>query len=120
VARTLHINASTSRDRHAVVEELERLLGEVGAWITDCHPFSNVSLNVSFEISGSAAAGALAAGFWESRLQQAGLQVSAACLAALRETIARCAPDAALGGTVQITFFHQERDLRIPVPAIPG
>jgi hypothetical protein len=120
VARTLHINASTSRDRHAVVEELGRLLGEVGAWITDCHPFSNVSLSLSFEMSGSAAATALATGFWENRLQQAGLQVSAACLAEVRDTIARCAPDALLGGTVQITFFHQESDLRIPVPAVPG
>jgi hypothetical protein len=76
VGRTLHINASTSRDRHAVVEELERLLGEAGAWITDCHPFSNVSLSLSFEISGIAAAAAVAAALWESRLQQAGLQVT--------------------------------------------
>lgn len=84
-----------------------------GGWILDAKLFSNVSINLSFEIPASRIDSLLDA------LESIELHLSPSSL----ESLAQHRSDQTSGdiaGSLQITFIHDEPDLRIEVPAIPG
>lgn len=84
-----------------------------GGWILDAKLFSNVSINLSFEIPASRIDSLREA------LELSELHLSTSSV----ESIAQHSSDEHSGdiaGSLQITFIHNEPDLRIQVPAIPG
>jgi len=84
-----------------------------GGWILDAKLFSNASINLSFEIPASRIGSLLDA------LELIELHLRTPNL----ESIAQHRSDGPSGdiaGSLQITFIHDEPDLRIEVPAIPG
>ena len=94
-----------SRARSAITDS--------GGWILDAKLFSNVSINLSFEIPASRI------GSLRDALESIELHLSTSSL----ESIARRHADQQSGdiaGSLQITFIHNDPDLRIEVPAIPG
>lgn len=47
----LPLNGITTRNRVAVTENIRTALDEAGGWITDYHPFADLSACISFEIA---------------------------------------------------------------------
>jgi len=91
-----------------------------GAWVVDVKLFSNMSACFNFEVPRSHTAqlrGALAA---------TGLHLSKESDESFASLLEHCESDAGgwqepdIAGTLQITFIHNEPDLRIEVPQIPG
>ena len=90
-----------------------------GAWVVDVRLFSNVSVCFNFEIPSSHTAQLREA------LAATGLHLtkeSDDSFASLleHESDADDLQESDIAGTLQITFIHNEPDLRIEVPQIPG
>lgn len=112
----LQLNATTRSPRHQVIELAKDAITAGGGWILDFTLFSNVSICLNFELPVNQV----------NRLRDALLTTdlwwSESSLQAFEDFAAPSLqeepPD--LRGTLQITFIHDEPDLRIPVPMVPG
>lgn len=104
---TLRINATTRADRHQTIRLVEEAIGSSGGWLLDFYMFSNISICFNIEIKTGDIDRLLAA------LRNIELNLTA-------EPPDIEDPDSILDGTIQITFIHNEPDLRIDVPAVPG
>lgn len=116
----LRVNGFTRADRNHVIAALRDAVTQSGGWITDFKLFSNVSICINFEIPFKRL------GDFHSSLKAIDLRLSeesAATLVAYSggqgRDGARAAP-ADVVGTLQVTFIHDEPDLRVEVPPIPG
>lgn len=122
----LRLNATTHGDRHRMIELAKDAIGASGGWILDFTIFSNVSICLNFELQlGNVAR-------LREALEQTELQLSDASLQALdglagsaeRQVHPVSSPSinspTDVIASLQITFIHNEPDLRIPVPMIPG
>ena len=115
----LRLNAVTRGDRHETITRAERAIQECG-FVTDFHMFSNQSISLNFEL----AVGKV--GTLYGLLQDTGLKFSEESRRLLEnfqrgmEQLNAEARASEVTGTLQITFFHEEPDLRIEVPPIPG
>ena len=91
-----------------------------GAWVVDVKLFSNVSVCFSFEVPGSHVEQLREA------LATTGLHLTNDSVDSLVSLLDPDAPDTDgsqgrdIAGTLQITIIHNEPDLRIEVPQIPG
>ena len=94
------------------------LLG--GGYVTDFHMFSNAVICINFEVS-AGNTGRLYASLiaTELRLSQESHDLLAGYADQLR-LLGERAKAADVRGTLNITFIHDETDLRIEVPPIPG
>lgn len=114
----LRLNATTWEDRHRVIESAKDAIAGNGGWILDFKFFSNVSVMISFELPQQNIMA------FRDALSKMELQLSESGLVAIGELAEQeTAPaelPACLNATLQITFIHNEPDLRIPVPMIPG
>jgi hypothetical protein len=114
----IRINAFTRADRNEVILLASEAINSSGGWVIDSKLFSNVSINLSFEIELKNI----------RRLNQAlkdiDIRLTEKSRAALDELGERASnanePAADVAGTLQITFIHNEPDLRIEIPPIPG
>ena len=84
-----------------------------GAWIVRVTSFSNMSICFNFEIPGKSILQLLDA------LTSEQLQLSLESINQL-EAIALRNLTSDVSGSLQITIMHNEPDLKIPVPTIPG
>ncbi len=111
----LQLAAVTAHPRHALVAQLTEVLNGVGS-VLDSHQFSNLALAIQFEVS------VRKRSQLRPSLLALPLSFSNSSLTAL-ESLER-APDSQLPadilGNLHITFAHQEPDLRMHIPAIPG
>lgn len=111
VAEAFKINGIARADRHLVVDRIKDAVQNYGGWILDFRQFSNISICLNVEIAldrlESLHAGLAGIGLILDPLVQApgGNQTITS-----RTAI----------GTIQVTFIHNEPDLRVEVPAIPG
>ncbi len=115
VVSQLRINAVTREDRNEMISRVKEAMTGSGAWIVDVKQFSNVSVCFNFEIPGHKASRLRAA------LVDVGLRLAPEnddSVSSIRDQAESDHAD--LAGTLQITFIHNEPDLRIEVPAIPG
>lgn len=114
--KPLRLSAVTRADRHRMIEAAKDAIGAGGGWILDFRLFSNLSINIVFELPNRRAADLLVrleALDW--KFDEEGRRDLLAC----NEQAATIEPYD-IGGTLQITFIHDQPDLHIPVPAIPG
>lgn len=104
------LHAITRRERHAVTTEAMDLIAALGGWVDDARMFSNTMTTIRFHLA-------------ESRLEDLRSRL---CEGGLPTTIAggelRRSPsaDRERAGSLQITFVHDEGDLRHEVPSVPG
>lgn len=115
IATQLKLNAVTKEDRNEMIARVREAMAAGGAWILDTKQFSNVSICFNFEIPERKATRL------RDELLAIGLRLmedAEDSLAIVRDTSESGVPD--LAGTLQITFIHNEPDLRIEVPPIPG
>jgi len=113
VSPALRISGTTRSNRDEVIARARTVITDSGGWILDVKLFSNVSINLSFEIPASRIDSL------RDALELIELHLSISSL----ESIAQHRADEESGdiaGSLQITFIHDEPDLRIQVPAIPG
>ena len=115
----LRLNAVTRLDRRLMTARAKEAISEHGS-LLDFHLFSNRSICFKFEM----AAGKI--GKLHDALQQSGLKLSAPtehllanCRKGLEQLDAK-EKASEVTGTLEITFIHDEPDLRIEVPPIPG
>ena len=112
----LRINGVTRTGRRLAIAQLRDAVNESGGWITDFHLFSNHSICINFEIAARDVP-ALASSLASIKLLLS--DESADALAPYSEGPAPGA-DLEVAGTLQVSFVHDEPDLRIEVPPIPG
>lgn len=110
----LRLNGTTKNDRHQVIEAVKDAIAVNGGWILDFTQFSNLSICFRFELPREKVA------MLGSALSEANLQLSESATLAIRELTGEEVGATDLLATLQITFVHDEPDLRIPVPMIPG
>lgn len=115
----LRLNAVTRLDRHLMITRAKEAISEHGS-ITNFHLFSNRSICLNFEL----AVGKV--GKLHDSLRASGLKLTEAtqrlltdCRAGLEQLDAQ-ARASEVTGTLEITFIHDEPDLLIEVPPIPG
>ena len=115
----LRLIAFTRETRTEMIARVREAFSASGGWITDFHEFSNVSLCLNFEIPSQKTrelCSALRATGLD--LTQEDQLVPSAASSSHPATSDLAASDSV--GTLQITFIHNEPDLIIPVPSIPG
>lgn len=116
----LRLNGITRRDRHEMISRVKDAVLKGGGFVVDFHVFSNRSVCLNFEVS----AGKI--GSLKDALEETGLGLTEESRAHLAEGSERAeqlsVEDEAseVTGTLEITFIHDEPDLRIEVPPIPG
>lgn len=113
------LNGFTRVPRHQMIPLAREALLNSGADILDARFFSNISLCINFELH------ARRIEQLQTALADINLKLSVESLeslAAFRASAQRGVGEttASISGTLQITFIHDEPDLRIEVPPIPG
>ena len=118
--KVLRIDAVTAENRHDMTERARQAIASCGGSILDFRQFSNASVCITFEIAAARLAGLRAA------LSRAGLRLSAGSLDSIAEACEAAGRRGESGGageldcTLAVFFVHDEPDLRIEVPAVPG
>lgn len=114
----LRLNATTKVERHQVIEAIKDAIADSGGWILDFRQFSNLSATINFELPLKNLVA------FQEAVSKIGLRLNESNLLAISELAERQIAPAelpmSLNATLQITFIHDEPDLRIPVPMIPG
>jgi hypothetical protein len=115
----LQLNGITKIERFEMLDRLKKAISASNGWITDFHQFSNFSVCLNFEIELKHVPEL------RSSLLETTLNLDEKSLLLLDEfsnqssEINQTANKEILG-TLQISFIHNEPDLRIEVPPIPG
>lgn len=109
-ANPFHLYAITRLERHAVTLAVRRAISDGGGWITGFRQFSNASIALDLDVTAS-------------RLPELHAAIEAVGLT-LSPTLAEL-PEPPPGQdempvALRIDFVHDEPDLIIPVPAVPG
>jgi hypothetical protein len=116
----LRINGITRRDRHEMISRAKEAILRGGGFVVDFHMFSNLSICLNFEISTGKICDLFIA------LKSTELQLTEESHALLADYCRRAEQLSAeqraseVAGTLEITFIHNEPDLRIAVPPVPG
>ena len=107
--RRCYLRGLTRVERLTALTRLEEAIGRADGWLLDFHLFSNLAAAFHLEIPPHRFPELLAA------LEEAGFSLDPP------ETGPSAGEEAGeLAVTLQITFLHDEPDLRREIPAIPG
>jgi len=115
----LRLQGITRKNRHEAIDGIQDLVRDGGGYILDSHMFSNISIAINFEVSvGNISK--FCEVFEESKMLD---HESLRDLNSVKEyfqntTEAEAKQD--IEGTINLTFIHNEPDLRIESPAVPG
>jgi hypothetical protein len=116
----LRLNGATRGSRHEMISLVREAILAGGGYVLDFHMFSNAAICINFEVP----VGNI--GRLYSSLRGTGLSLSREShelLGGCRDELNKLdegAEAANVAGTLQITFVHDEPDLRLEVPPIPG
>lgn len=115
----LRLNGITKIERFEMLDRLKKAISASNGWITDFHQFSNFSVCLNFEIE------IRNVPKLRSSLIETKLSLDEKSLLLLDEFSSRAAEinqasNKEIPGALQISFIHNEPDLRIEVPPIPG
>src|SRR5687767_825902 len=120
IPKLLRLNGVTRTDRQEMISCVKEAIWKGGGYIFDFHMFSNASICINFEVSAGNIeklhASLTATGL---RLNQESHDLLADCCNQLKR-LGEKSKVADFAGTLQITFIHNEPDLRIECPPIPG
>ena len=104
----ISLAAVTKVERHAATSYVIAALNTLGGWVDDTQFFSNKMVTFRFVLpQGQIAAFVINLGQNQIHVDQANPDV-----------VKNAADEQA--GSLQLTFIHNEPDLIIPIPAIPG
>jgi len=115
----IRINGFTRKERNLIIGSLGEAIGAAGGWILDSKMYSNKSIAIIFELP------LLSLKTFYDELNAIELKLTEESEKIFKE-LSSISLDVKnqstlnLTGTLQITFIHNEPDLRIEIPAIPG
>lgn len=116
----LRLNGVTRVERHEMISLVREAILAGGGYVLDFHMFSNAAICINFEVPAgnieSLYASLKATGL---RLSRESHDLLAGCCGESNEVGERTKA-ADVTGALQIAFVHDEPDLRIEVPPIPG
>jgi hypothetical protein len=120
IPKALRVSGYTPVARHTMLERVKAAIGTSGGYIVDFHRFSNaaICLNIMLPL-GQMTAFSTALQVTELRLEPE----SQALLSAYAEYVHPLdakAREREIPGTVHITFLHNDPDLLIETPMVPG
>ncbi len=104
----------TSRDRHLVVRQIQDALTLAHGWVDDAHFYSNKMTTIRFTLT----AGDLPV--FQAKLQECGLMIEDVTRQASGIEVVSVPEESEISGSLQITFLHNEPDLKQVIPAVPG
>jgi hypothetical protein len=120
IPRFLQLKGVTRVGRHEMISRVRDAILQGGGYILDFHMFSNAAICINFEVAlsdvGKFYTSLAATGL---RLDHESHDLLAGCSRRLGG-LGEAAKAADVMGTLNITFIHDEPDLRIEVPPIPG
>jgi hypothetical protein len=120
IPNLLQLNGGTRIDRHDKIARVRGATSKGGGYICDFHMFSNASICINFEVSAGNIeklySSLTATGL---RLNQESHDILADCCNRLEQPGEK-SQTSDVSGTLQITFIHNEPDLRIECKPIPG
>ena len=119
ILRCLQLHGVTRVDRHEMISRVKDAILQGGAYITDFHMFSNTAICINFEVLVANIAKLYSSLTQQGFLTQESHDLLAGCCTQLAELGER-AKATDVVGTLEITFIHEEPELRIEVPPIPG
>jgi hypothetical protein len=108
----VQLQGVTYEDRHAMTSAASDAVSVAGGYILDFRQFSNLAVVFTIELPPS--------GYARLRdmLTNCGIRMS---LPSRQEIdLARSSSTGAVAGSLRLDFHHDEPDLRIPIPAVPG
>jgi hypothetical protein len=120
IPKFIQLSSVTSVNRHEIISRVKEAISKGGGYIIDFHMFSNAAICINFEVSvgniGDFYTSLVSTGL---RLDQESCDLLSGCSQQLRE-LGDGTKAVDVIGTLNITFIHNEPDLRIEVPPIPG
>lgn len=107
--RLFMIEASTRRERKEATSLAFDCINRLGGWIDDSHMFSNIMNNIRFTIR-------------DDRLEPLlnALKAEAITIDPWPDALIAAPSGQERSGMLQLTFVHNEPDLRRDIPAVPG
>jgi len=109
--RGLTLSGVTRGNRYDMTAAISGAIAGVGGWVIDHALFSNVAACIRFAVPARGLAG------FRDRIVAAGLALDAESLDAI---VAEVPTETELTVALNVTFVHDEPDLRRAVPAVPG
>lgn len=97
--------------RHEAIARVKDAIGSCGGFILDTHMYSNAMLAINFEIPACEICPLVQA------LEEAGLALGHDNESVMHDLGVL---DSAISGSLNVNFIHDEPQLRIEVPAVPG
>ena len=119
IPKFLQLHGVTRVNRQEMITRVKEAILQGGAYITDFHMFSNRAICINFEVSVGNIEKLYSSLRRQAFLNQESHDLLADCCDRLAQFGER-AKAADVVGTLEITFIHNEPDLRIEVPSIPG
>ena len=107
----IRLEGFTRIGRHEMMAKLRDAFQAAKADLLDFQMFSNTAVSLSFEVRGDRL------GELGSALFSTGLALDDESVECLRLANSAVEP---VSGSLNVTFIHNDPDLRIPVPPIPG
>ncbi len=105
----------TRHERHRVIAEIGEAISAAGGWIVDHTSFSNIAIAIRFSLPPRGL------DEWRRRIEASGVRLDEASLAHLRQAFEDALEnDEEMSASLNVTFIHDEPDLRQVVPAVPG
>jgi len=108
----IRIQGKTSQERHGLTSAASDAVGEAGGHVIDFKQFSNLAVVFTIELP--------PAGYERLRKKLGGLGVCLEPPAGEEQALAGTMAPEQIAGSLRLDFQHQEPDLRIPIPAVPG
>lgn len=112
--KRVNIITVTQAERQSVVGAIGQAVGDVGGWVDDVNFFSNISIALRSYIPSRKL---VELGY---KLVEIGLKIEPKDFANLEDAAATNSPGFEVLCSMQITFFHNEPDLRREIPSVPG
>jgi len=113
--RRRYLQGLTRVDRLTAMTRLEEAIGQANGWLLDFHLFSNLAAAFHLEVPPHRLPQLLVA------LEEAGFSIDVPEAGAdLSDSLSTDEEAGEVAVTLQITFLHDEPDLRRESPAIPG
>lgn len=114
MAERIALNAVTRADRQVTVDAVGNAISAANGWLDDVHFYSNIAAVLRCWVPAGKAAELI------DHLSRIGLKFDTAAPAEAAEIAVSVDPATELLVSIQITFVHDDPDLRRHIPSVPG
>ncbi len=111
----LMMSGVTKADRHQVTVDVNDAISAAGGWVVDHTLFSNIAITIQFSLP------SLSLNDFRNSVVAANVKLDDDSIARIKSMVGKHAPKPLdIAASLNITFIHNEPDLRREVPAVPG